>query len=314
MNEERIQTVGMKAVTVVLSTLVLMLSSCAGDQKTPPPRGWSSWYAFYETVTDAKVRHQVDLLVSTGLRDAGYVYVNVDGGWQGYRDSAGTVHPNAEFPNMKALGDYIHSRGLRFGIYSSPGKLTCDNLPGSEGFEQQDAHTFAAWGVDFLKYDWCSPGTPSAPAYQKMRDALDRTGSHIELSISTGGAGNPWLWGQSVGAMMWRTDLDLGWIQGWPGLAAFQRVQAVAEHVKQLRGFSFPGHYNDPDYLLIGIKKYCLGPYTPMTACPAWFSDPMTIDQEAEQLRMWKELSCPLIISVPIEELTTQELVLLRSQ
>ena len=107
-------------------------------------------------MSDAAVRHQADLLVSTGLRDAGYVYVNVDGGWQGYRNADGTIHPNDNFPNMKALGDYLHGKGFQFGIYSSPGPLTCDNLPGSEGYEQQDANTYASWGVDFLKYDWCS--------------------------------------------------------------------------------------------------------------------------------------------------------------
>src|SRR5450755_397722 len=221
--------------------------SCGGGQtpstmptaspKQSPPKGWSSWYAFYETVSDDKVRHQADLLVSTGLRDAGYVYVNVDGGWEGSRDGDGNIHPNSNFPDMKALGDYLHNKGLRFGIYSSPGPLTCDNLPGSEGYEQQDANTFASWGVDFLKYDWCSlyaVGPPSEPIYKKMRDALDKTGRQIALSISEIGDGNVWEWGAQAGGVMWRTDHDLGWIQGWPAMTAFQRVQAVAAHVATL--------------------------------------------------------------------------------
>jgi alpha-galactosidase len=300
--------------------------SCGGGQtqsttpaalpKQSPPKGWSSWYAFYETVSDDKVRHQADLLVSTGLRDAGYVYVNVDGGWEAYRDAEGNIHPNSNFPDMKALGDYLHSKGLKFGIYSSPGPLTCDNLPGSEGFEQQDANTFASWGVDFLKYDWCSlyaVGPPSEPVYRKMRDALDRTGRQIAMSISEIGDGNVWEWGAQAGGVMWRTDHDLGWIQGWPAMTAFERVQAVAAHVATLSMFSSPGHYNDPDYLLTGIKRYCLGPYTTMSDCPAWFDDPMTIDEERQQLDLWKKMSCPLILSVDIGELSAEEILLLRS-
>jgi hypothetical protein len=112
---------------------------------------------------------------------------------------------------------------------------------------------------------------------------------------------------------MWRTDHDLGWIQGWPGLTSFQRVQAVAAHVARLSAFSSPGHYNDPDYLLIGIKRYCLGPFIPMSDCPAWFDDPMTLEQEQEQLRLWESLDCPLILSVDIGQLSTEELSLLRA-
>lgn len=312
---------------LAVCTLVLVSSSSCGSGKITsappvpslsnpsPPKGWSSWYAFYETVTDAKVRQQADLLVSTGLRDAGYVYVNVDGGWEGYRATDGTLHPNSNFPDMKALGDYLHARGLKFGIYSSPGPLTCDNLPGSQGFEQQDANTFASWGVDFLKYDWCSLyalGPPNEPVYRKMRDALDKTGRQVALSISEIGDVDVWAWGTQAGGVMWRTDHDLGWIQGWPAMTAFQRVQAVATHVATLTSFASPGHYNDPDYLLTGIKRYCLGPYTPMSDCPAWFDDPMTIEEEREQLKLWQELDCPLILSVDIGQLSTEEIALLR--
>jgi alpha-galactosidase len=293
-----------------LSLAAYLLTSCS-SAPIHPPQGWSSWYAFYDAVNDTKVRQQADLLVSTGLRDAGYVYVNVDAGWQGYRDSDGIIHPNANFPDMKALGQFLHSRGLRFGIYSSPGPVTCDNLPGSGGFEQQDANTYADWGVDFLKYDRCSP-VQSQPAYKQMRNALDETGRHIDLSISEGGEDHPWEWGPSVGALMWRTNRDLGWIQGWAGLSAFQRIQAVAAHVEGLQSFASHGHYNDPDYLLIGIKKYCLGPYAPMTDCPAWSVDPMTLSQEEAQLQLWRGLNCPLIISVPIENLTSGEIELLK--
>ena len=303
---------------LTLWALVSVSSVNYGCASRPiPPKGWSSWYAFYENVSDARVRHQADLLVSTRLRDAGYVYVNVDGGWEGYRDAEGNIHPNRNFPDMKALGRYLHAMGFKFGIYSSPGPLTCDNLPGSEGYEQQDANTYASWGVDFLKYDWCSlysVGPPNEAVYRKMRDALDRSGRPIVLSISEIGDGNVWEWGAQAGGIMWRTDHDLGWIQGWPnGMTAFHRVQAVAAHVATLSVFSSPGHYNDPDYLLTGIKRYCLGPYIPLSDCPAWSDDPMTIQQEREQLRLWKGLNCPLILSVDIGQLSPEEIALIRA-
>src|SRR6201996_6364801 len=121
-----------------------------------PPMGWNSWNHFAGKVTDADVRHAADQLVSTGMRDAGYIYVNVDDTWQGKRDASGVLHANDRFPDMKALGDYIHSKGLKFGIYSGPGAQTCAHYEGSLGHETQDAKSYAEWGVDFLKYDLCS--------------------------------------------------------------------------------------------------------------------------------------------------------------
>src|ERR1700760_1586212 len=121
-----------------------------------PPMGWNSWNHFAGHVTDTDVRSAADTLVSTGMRDAGYVYVNVDDTWEGQRDAQGVLHTNDRFPDMKALGDYIHSKGMKFGIYSSPGPKTCGNYEGSLGHEEQDAKMYAAWGVDFLKYDLCS--------------------------------------------------------------------------------------------------------------------------------------------------------------
>ena len=128
---------------------------CLSQMAPAPPMGWNSWNHFAEKVTDADIRAAADALVSTGMRDAGYVYVNVDDTWQGKRDEHGVLHSNERFPDMKALGDYLHSKGLRFGLYSSPGSRTCANYEGSLGHETQDAQMYAAWGVDFLKYDLC---------------------------------------------------------------------------------------------------------------------------------------------------------------
>src|SRR6516225_7424019 len=151
-----------------------------------PPMGWNSWNHFAEKVDDATVRAQADALVSSGMRDAGYLYVNIDDTWEGERDAAGVIHPNAKFPDMKALADYVHSKGLKLGIYSSPGPKTCAGYPGSYGHEQQDAQTYADWGIDYLKYDWCqSTGSPEQmkAAYTKMRDALKKTSRPIVFSL-----------------------------------------------------------------------------------------------------------------------------------
>src|SRR5271170_3653826 len=182
-----------------LSCAALLCAAPAFSQQlaATPPMGWNSWNHFAERVTDADVRSAADMLVSTGMRDAGYIYVNVDDTWQGTRDAQGVLHPNSRFPNMKALGDYIHSKGLKFGIYSSPGPKTCAGYAGSYGHEAQDAKMYAEWGIDFLKYDLCSfwdnlaqakaahPDDPNAArdvmiaAYKKMGNALKATGRPI---------------------------------------------------------------------------------------------------------------------------------------
>ncbi|HET8827156.1 MAG TPA: glycoside hydrolase family 27 protein, partial [Terriglobales bacterium] len=120
-----------------------------------PPMGWNSWNHFADRVDDATIRATADALVSTGLRDAGYIYLNIDDTWAGKRDASGVMHPNEKFPDMKALADYVHSKGLKLGIYSGPGPKTCAGYEGSLGHEEQDAQTYAQWGIDYLKYDWC---------------------------------------------------------------------------------------------------------------------------------------------------------------
>ena len=162
-----------------------------------PPMGWNDWYQYECTVSDAIVRANVDVLVSSGMRDAGYQYVNIDACWQGKRDAQGFIHPNSRFPDMKALADYIHSKGLKFGLYSSPGPTTCGGFEGSYQHEKQDAETYAKWGVDFLKYDWCSAGKVYRPdqmqaAYRKMYEALQSTGRPIVYSLCQYGLEGVW--------------------------------------------------------------------------------------------------------------------------
>ncbi|MEO6981771.1 MAG: glycoside hydrolase family 27 protein, partial [Edaphobacter sp.] len=176
-----------------------------------PPMGWNSWNFFGCHLSDAIVRAQADAMVSNGMKAAGYTYINIDDCWQGKRDESGVLHANDRFPNMKTLADYVHSKGLKLGIYSSPGPKTCAGYEGSFGHEQQDAKTFAAWGIDFLKYDLCSlegKGDQKA-AYKKMGDALREAGRPMVYSLCQYGMEGVWEWGGDVGATMWRTTDDI---------------------------------------------------------------------------------------------------------
>ncbi len=254
-------------VKVVCATLACALTVvCARAQMAmTPPMGWNSWNHFAERVTDADVRTAADQMVSTGMRDAGYVYVNVDDTWQGERDAAGVLHTNSRFPDMKALGDYIHSKGLKFGIYSSPGAKTCGGYAGSLGHEAQDAQMYAGWGVDFLKYDLCSfadqmspltkrdGGNPTAAyalmraAYKKMGDALRATGRPIVYSLCQYGVDEVWTWGPSVGAQMWRTTDDIN--------DSYGRMISIGIEQEPLAKFAGPGRWNDPDMLEVGQRQ-----------------------------------------------------------
>ena len=219
-----------------------------GLAKTPP-MGWNSWNKFQSGITDAIVRKMADAMVTSGMRDAGYTYLNIDDTWEGVRDEKGNLGSNKKFPDMKALADYIHSKGLKFGIYSSPGPRTCADYPGSYGHEQQDANTFAAWGVDFLKYDWCGArmiyNTPDLqPVYQKMGDALLATGKPIVYSLCEYGDGHVERWGAKTGGNLWRTTGDIR--------DAWSSMRANIERQAPTASFAGPGHWNDPDMLEVG--------------------------------------------------------------
>lgn len=225
-----------------------------------PPMGWNSWNHFGTNVSDADVRAAADALVATGMRDAGYIYVNVDDSWEGTRDAQGNIHPNSRFPDMKALADYVHSRGLKFGIYSSPGPKTCGGYEGSYGHEQQDANTYAKWGVDFLKYDLCSymaimrlhdpnqnPRKAEAmmeAAYAKMHQALANTHRPIVYSICQYGVDSVWEWGPKVGGNLWRTTDDIS--------DTYRSMALIGFSQAGLEKYAGVGHWNDPDMLEIG--------------------------------------------------------------
>ncbi len=219
-----------------------------GLAKTPP-MGWNSWNLFQSHIDDKTVRQAADVMVSSGMRDAGYVYVNIDDAWQGVRDSNGNLAANSKFPDMKALADYIHSKGLKFGIYSTPGPRTCAEYPGSYGHEEQDAKTFAAWGIDYLKYDWCGArmiysNTEERPLYQLMGAALQRADHPIVYSLCQYGADKVETWGAQVGGNLWRTTGDIR--DEWASM-----ISNIEKQVPTAP-YAGPGHWNDPDMLEIG--------------------------------------------------------------
>jgi len=261
-------------ISTTLSLAVLVATSITAASQTPvapqvaktPPMGWNSWNFFFDKVTDKNIRDSADQLVATGMKDAGYIYVNIDDTWEGERDASGVLHTNAKFPDMKALADYVHSKGLKIGIYSGPGTKTCAGYEGTLGHEQQDAKMYADWGIDYLKYDLCgfipdvmmkqAPNDKAAQmklmvaAYATMDKALKATGRPIVYSLCQYGWDAVWEWAPSVGGNLWRTtgDIDPDW----------NRIYTIVSQQEGLEKYASPGHWNDPDMLEVGNGKLSL--------------------------------------------------------
>ena len=249
-----------------------------------PPMGWNSWNFFHRNVTDQDVRNAADQLVATGMKDAGYVYVNIDDTWEGERDADGVLRANSKFPDMKALADYVHSKGLKLGIYSSPGPKTCAGFEGSLDHELQDAQLYASWGIDYLKYDLCSfipavmkkqaPDDPAARmklmigAYQKMHQALKATGRPIVYSLCQYGWDAVWEWGPSVGANLWRATGDIQ--------ANWESIYSILNEQQGLANYAAPGHWNDPDMLEVGNGR-------------------LSLAENRSHFSMWAMLAAPLL-------------------
>ncbi|KAF5828409.1 glycoside hydrolase superfamily [Dunaliella salina] len=241
-----------------------------------PAMGWNSWNRFRCEIDEQLIKEVADVMVSSGLRDAGYKYVNIDDCWQWRRDASGSIVPDSRrFPSgMKALADYVHSKGLLFGLYSDTGEKTCEGYPGSWGHEQQDANTYASWGVDYLKYDFCymeNSQEPVEESYARMSRALNATGRPILFSLCSWGTGKPWLWGNKVGNS-WRTDADLFAV--WDSAAAarlklpvmLKPVTRALEVVEPLSEYAGPGGFNDPDMLVVGLEG--MSPFGVVQDCP----------------------------------------------
>ena len=221
-----------------------------------PPMGWNSWNKFACNVNEQIVRDTADSMVSSGMRDAGYQYVVIDDCWQGPRDSSGFITADPQrFPSgIKALADYVHSRGLKFGIYSDAGRLTCGGRPGGQGHEYQDALTYARWGADYLKYDWCSTGDRNAQeAYAVMADALRQSGRDIVFSMCEWGTARPWLWAKNTGNL-WRTTGDISDDFGTKkkGHEWEHPMLELVDLNEPLWPYAGPGHWNDADMLEVG--------------------------------------------------------------
>ena len=253
-----------------------------------PPMGWNSWNKFGCDINEKVVRDAADVMVSSGMRDAGYQYIVVDDCWQGGRDGHGVLIADpAKFPSgMKSLSDYIHSKGLKFGIYSDAGSKTCGGRVGSQGHEYRDARTFAEWGVDYLKYDWCWTGSRNPEeAYALMADALRSTGQDIVLSICEWGKGQPWEWGPRIGNL-WRSTPDIG--NRWVGRIQFTiGVTDIIDLNEPLYAHAGPGHWNDPDMLQVG-------------------NDGMTDVEEQSHFSLWAIMAAPLMAGNDISNMGTR--------
>jgi len=275
-----------------LCLLGIIVGSAARAEEVAatPVMGWSSWNYYTCKVNDAMVRSQADALIKTGMKAAGYSFVIVDDCWQGERDATGALHPNSKFPNMKALADYVHSKGLKFGIYSSPGPKTCAGFEGSFGHEEQDAAMFAEWGIDWLKYDLCSFEGTSAEeiaAYQKMHDALQKTGRQVVYSICQYGKDRVWTWAAGVGGNQWRTSADIN--------DSYERMSLNGFGQNGLEKFAGPGHWNDPDMLEVG-------------------NGGMSREEYITHMSLWAILAAPLLAGNDLTTMSAETLELLTNQ
>ena len=284
----------MKKIFLFTLSVLLALSGKAMGQKfknlaLTPPMGWNSWNCFGPNINETLIKEIADAMVSTGMRDAGYIYLVIDDGWQLKRDGDGNIIPNPEkFPHgMKAVADYVHSKGLKFGIYSDAGRKTCQGLPGSRGYEFQDARTYARWGVDYLKYDWCYHGKQNSEAsYKLMRDALYKAGRPIVFSICEWGTTKPWTWAKDIGHL-WRTTGDIQdcWdcVNEWGGMG----WTLILDKQVGLEAYAGPGHWNDPDMLEVG-------------------NGGMTIKEYRAHFSMWSILAAPLMAGNDIRHMSSE--------
>jgi len=252
-----------------------------------PPMGWNSWNKFGCNVSDKLIREMADAVVSSGMQAAGYQYVNIDDCWQVSRDATGAIVADpARFPSgIKALADYVHGKGLKLGIYTDAGTGTCEKRPGSLNHEVQDAKTYASWGIDYVKIDWCNAeGLDPEVQYAKLRDALANSGRPIVFSICNWGVKTPWRWGPATGNL-WRTTGDIN--------DTYERMSLIGFGQNGLEKFAGPGHWNDPDMLEVG-------------------NGGMKRDEYRTHMALWAILAAPLLAGNDLRNMSsdTKELLL----
>jgi alpha-galactosidase len=315
----------------VLTAAVCIFPSSYAQRASTPPMGWNSWNHFGRNVSDADVRAAADALVSSGMKDAGYVYVNIDDGWQGTRDSNGNIRGNDKFPDIKALADYVHSRGLKLGIYSSPGPKTCANFEGSYGHEEQDAHVYAAWGVDFLKYDLCSYRLVlaeqaeglSAKQKETLRQAagdprnqmavLSRMlqayspgqivmmkAAYEKMHLALEQTGRPIFYSLCQYGLgdVWQWGASVGgnaWRTTGDIRDSYSSMSSIGFGQLGIAQFAGPGHWNDPDMLEIG-------------------NGGMTVEEYRAHMSLWSLLAAPLLAGNDLSKMTPETLSILTNR
>jgi alpha-galactosidase len=275
---------------VAISEALLAPAASAQSSRSlaeTPPMGWNSWNKFGCNVSDKLIREMADAMVSSGMQAAGYQYVNIDDCWQVSRDASGTIVADPErFPSgMKALADYVHSKGLKLGLYTDAGTGTCEKRPGSLNHEDQDAKTYASWGIDYVKIDWCnSEGLDPEIQYAKFRDALAHAGRPIVFSICNWGVKTPWRWGPTTGNL-WRTTGDIN--------DTYDRMTLIGFGQNGLEKYAGPGHWNDPDMLEVG-------------------NGGMKRDEYRTHMALWALLAAPLLAGNDLRSMSpeTKELLM----
>lgn len=265
-----------------------------------PPMGWNSWNKFACDINEEMIRGIADAMVESGMKEAGYKYIVIDDCWHGRRDSFGFIYADStRFPNgMKALADYVHSKGLKLGIYSDAGTETCAGYPGSRGYEYQDALQYAKWGIDYLKYDWCNTENINpVGAYTTMRDALYKAGRPVVFSMCEWGNNEPWKWAEDI-AHLWRTtgDIFICWDckheheGGWYSWG----VMKILDMQEGLRKYAGPGHWNDPDMLEVG--------------------NGMSVNEDRAHFSMWAMLAAPLIAGNDLRNMSEETIEILTNE
>lgn len=289
----------------LLTILLLLLLPVIGRAQTreslslTPQMGWSSWNNFQGNINEDIIKSIADAMVASGLKDAGYTYINIDDCWHGKRDADGFIQADPKhFPHgIKALADYVHSRGLKLGIYSDAGSETCAGRPGSLGHEYQDALQYARWGIDYLKYDWCNTTNINVQgAYQLMRDALQATGRPIFFSMCEWGDNHPWRWAKGIGDS-WRIGPDI-WcsfdsMRVFPTYIQCSVIDCINRN-DSLRSYAGPGHWNDPDMLEVG--------------------NGLSVNQDRAHFTMWCMMASPLILGNDVRNMSDETKAILTNR
>ncbi len=297
----------LKPVKYLLLASSLCIASCGSlfaqkfeELAQTPPMGWNSWNTFQTNIDEPLLKGMVDAYVSSGMKDAGYTYFVLDDGWMTMeRDKNGDlVADPKKFPNgMKEFADYVHSKGLKFGIYNCAGTKTCAGYPGTRGYEYQDARLYASWGVDYLKFDWCnSEGLNAIEAYKTMSKAIRAAGRPMVFSLCEWGQHLPWRWAKDVG-QLWRAtgDIGIGFKKdiskgNWTALS----VLSILDRQDSIRQYAGPGHWNDPDMLEVG--------------------NGMKFNEDKAHFSLWCMLAAPLMAGNDLRKMSEQTTAILTNK